>query len=239
MSSVAKDQILAMILRGHENDLEFIETLLDEQKSKIVKYPLSVFFKMQSIWTIMELLYRRDFLRVQPEQKPKLTKRETFDNIVKNKKEQMFLDHLKSKSGETDAHAQKQFLDEKLKQEIFDQDNEKPRKSGLEIIREKLERVTREIEDEEHIGDVRRFFRELKMQRKRGQVKCLEHELLKGFRKMRKLYMQGKMSSQRNRDTFLEIERIYKGCVESLDKRPSPGERATSQVAAVTGRSSN
>lgn len=217
-----------MVLRGHENDLEFIETLLDEQKSKTVKFPLSVFFKMKSIRTALELLHKNDLLRVQSEQKPKLIKRETFKNIVKNEKERLFLDHLKSKSGESDAHEKKQLQNERLKKQIFERDNQKPAKSNLEIIREKLERVTREIENEEQIGDVRRFFRELKMQRKRGQVKSLEHELLKGFRKMRKLCMQGKMSSKRNRETFLEIERIYTTCVENLNKRSK--EKKTSQV---------
>lgn len=232
LSSVEKDSILAMVLRGHENDLEFIETLLDEQKSKSVKFPLSVFFKMSSIKTILALMDKNDLLKVRPEAKPQLIKRQTFENIVQNKREQDFLDHVKSKSGDPDAVTQSELEDQRLKKEIFERQSKAPPKSKLDTALEKLERVSREIEDEELIGDVRRFFRELKMQRRRGQIESLEHELLRGFRRMRKLFVQGQMHSKRQRETFQEIERIYSKLVESLDKGGKDEADSVSQVGS-------
>jgi hypothetical protein len=206
------------MLDGHENDLEFIETLLDEQKSKSMKLPLSVFLKMSSIPTIMKLLYKCGFLKIKTEEKPKLVKKETFENIVKNKKEEMFIEHLKSKSGDPTFRLQNEKREEELREEIFSEKAVHTPKTDLDKILEKLNKVNQVIENEVHIGEVRRFFRKVHNESKTGEIESLENALLKGFRKMRKLYMQGKMRSKTDKEKFLEIERMYIKLVENLDK---------------------
>lgn len=230
LSSVDKDTILAMILNGHANDLEFIETLLDEQKSKSLKLPLSVFLKMNSIPVIMKLLHKNGFLKVRSEHKPKLIERETFENIIKNKKEELFLEHLKSKSGDPEYRLNNQKRDEELKLEIFSEKTINSPAYDLNIILEKLQKVNKVIEDEEHIGEVRRFFRKVHNERKTGEIESLENALLKGFRKMRKLYLQDKMKSKTDKEKFLEIERMYSKLVENLDKLSGDPKNEISQV---------
>jgi uncharacterized protein with ParB-like and HNH nuclease domain len=220
-----------MILKGHENDLEFIETLLDEQKSKSLKLPLSVFLKMSSIPTIMKLLDKNGFLKIKSEVKPQLVKKETFENIVKNKKEELFLEHLKSKSGDINFKLENQKKQDKLRDEIFSEKNLESPQTELEIILEKLESVCKSIEDEEHIGEVRRFFRKVQNDQKKGEIESLENSLLKGFRKMRKLYIQDKMKSKTDKEKFIEIERMYSKLVVNLNKNQNDEDDEMNQVS--------
>ena len=206
-----------MVLKGHENDLEFIETLLDEQKYKILKLPLSVFFKKSSLQSILDLLEKQNLAKVKREKKKQLTEKLTFDKIVTDKKEEMFLEHLKSKSGDNDFLKEKHKNEEKLQDEIFSDKFLEKRKTE-EGLKEKMGKVFKYLEEEEHVGEVLRFFRSLVKRLKKGHFETLEDDLLKGFRKIRKLYSQGKLTLKRNKEKFVEIERLYTKSIESLHK---------------------
>lgn len=54
--NMSEDQILSLILTQQENELNFIETLLEEQTHKSVKFPLTVFFSKKSILEFPKLL---------------------------------------------------------------------------------------------------------------------------------------------------------------------------------------
>jgi uncharacterized protein YaaR (DUF327 family) len=221
-----------MVLRGHENDLEFIETLLDEQKTKSMKLPLSVFLKIDSMKSIFHILNQNDMIRLKAEQKVQLTKRESFQQIVTNKKEEMFMEHIKSKQGDSSYAKNKLQNEENLREQIFRENNAKESKTELERLMEKFRHVHEYLEEEEFIGEVQRHFRGLVRRRTKGGENYID-ELLKGFRKMRKLVTQGKISLVREKELFGEIERLYNKCIENLDKKTGSEDKHVNQVSEV------
>ena len=58
-----EDFILCLILKELEKDISFIETLLDEQNTKSIKFPITVFFSKKSLTKILYTLDKAGLIK--------------------------------------------------------------------------------------------------------------------------------------------------------------------------------
>ena len=209
-----EDLIMSLILKGHSEDHQLIEDILEEQHKKTIKFPITTFFHRSSLKSIISILNEFRLTRIQ---RPKAAQSErvSFSQMEEHSREVAFDNLMKSKSGLGGVLIAEDKRLLALKRN--------PNRAGLGDLDETLTGFNRDcselensflkilegIDGEEKLHDLEKYF----LDRKQQDYEILvEDNLLKSFRKLRKIRealkkeMKKELKRQDKREDKLRVE---------------------------------